>query len=215
MQRFIEEQNIAHYERILAEERISERSRQFIREQLLASRRRLATITAATIGIKPKPQMMRDKVFPRSAPRLSSRFQSEFEASAMPLLLIDPGPGLHIVDANRVYAAATLIDPGRVAGEKMFDVFPDNPGDPFADGVANLFGSLRIVAEIGQSHAMPIQRYDVRDHNGKFVERYWQPVNSPVLDDAGDVAFILHQAIDVTAKYVPPDLRKTPQPPSP
>jgi hypothetical protein len=34
------------------------------------------------------------------------------------------------------------------------------------------------------------------------VERYWQPVNSPVLNEAGKLAFILHQVIDVTAQHV-------------
>ena len=86
-----------------------------------------------------------------------------------------------------------MIDSGQGAGEKLFNVFPDNPGDPFADGAANLFDSLRIVAETGQSHAMAVQRYDVRGPTGKFVERYWQPLNSPVLNENGDLVFILNR----------------------
>ena len=130
-----------------------------------------------------------------------SKFRHEFEMATTPQLLIDPGGGLHIGDANQTYAAATMIEPGRVAGERMFDVFPDNPGDPFADGVANLCDSLRIVAETRQPHGMAIQRYDVRDPTGKFVERYWQPLNRPVLNEVDDLAFILHQVIDVTAQF--------------
>ncbi|PDT79611.1 hypothetical protein CO675_02015 [Bradyrhizobium sp. C9] len=133
---------------------------------------------------------------------MTSRFQREFETAVTPLLLVDPRPGLHIVESNHAYAAATMIDPSKVAGEKMFDVFPDNPDDPLADGVANLFASLRTVAQTGQPHAMAIQRYDVRSPNGGFVERYWQPLNSPVLNEAGDLAFILHRVVDVTALHV-------------
>jgi hypothetical protein len=44
----------------------------------------------------------------------------------------------------------------RLAGERLFDVFPDNPDDPPADGVSNLYASLRIAAETGQPHAMKI-----------------------------------------------------------
>ncbi|MBI5321453.1 MAG: PAS domain-containing protein [Bradyrhizobium sp.] len=132
---------------------------------------------------------------------MTSLFHRQFEAADMPLLLLDPGPGLRIVDANRVYAAATMVDPGKVAGEKLFSVFPDNPGDPFADGAANVFESLRIVAETGRTHAMAVQRYDVRDPDGKFVVRYWQPVNSPVLNEKGELAFILNRAIDVTPQF--------------
>jgi PAS domain-containing protein len=135
------------------------------------------------------------------AVNITSRFRDQFDAAAVPLLLIDPGPGLRIVHANDVYTAATAIDLGRAAGEKLFNVFPDNPGDPFADGVANLFDSFRIVAETGQSHAMAVQRYDVRGPTGVFEERYWQPLNSPVLNENGDLAFILNRAIDVTARF--------------
>jgi PAS domain-containing protein len=199
MQRFIEQQNIARLERLLASEAISEKSRHLIEEQLHAARRRFEALTAVKAGIKLRPRITR--AFPRAMPAITSQFQKQFEATPMPLLLLDPGPGLRIVDANHVYGEATMVRPGRIAGEKLFDVFPDNPGDPFADGVANLFDSLRIVAETGQSHAMAVQRYDVRTPEGTFVERYWQPLNSPVLNENGDLAFILNRAIDVTAKF--------------
>ena len=127
-----------------------------------------------------------------------TRPPQELESATTPLLLIDPRPGLRIVDANPYYAAAAMIEAGKLAGERLFDIFPDNPVDPLADGVANLFGSLKIVTENGQPHAMPVQRYDVRDTHGNFVERYWQPTNSPVFTETGSLAFILHKVIDVT-----------------
>jgi len=192
MQRFIEEQNIAYLERLLATEALSDKSRHLLEQQWLAAQRRLAMLTAVRAGVGRKS---------RVASKISSRFRNEFEAAPMPLLLLDPGPGMRIVHANDAYAAATMINPGKVAGEKLFNVFPDNPGDPLADGAANVFDSLRIVAETGQSHAMAVQRYDVRNREGAFVERYWRPVNSPVLDDKGDVAFILNQVVDVTSHF--------------
>ena len=192
MQRFIELQNIAYLERLLATEAISDKSRHLLEEQLLAAQRRLATLTAVKAGVGSRPRL---------ASKISRRFRNEFEAAPQPLLLLDPGPGMRIVHANDAYAAATMIDPGRVAGEKLFNVFPDNPGDPFADGAANVFDSLRIVAETGQSHAMAVQRYDVRNPEGKFMKRYWRPVNSPVLDEKGDVAFILNSVVDVTSHF--------------
>jgi hypothetical protein len=201
MQRFIEEQNIAYLERLLVTEAISEKSRHLIEEQLLAAQRRLAALTAVKAGLKSKSQVARERVLPRTSPKVTSQFQRQFEAAPMPLLLLDPGPGLRIVEANRDYSAAAMIDPGKIAGERLFDVFPDNPGDPFADGVANLFDSFRIVAETGQAHAMAVQRYDVRGPTGKFEQRYWQPLNSPVLNEMGDLAFVLNRAIDVTAKF--------------
>jgi hypothetical protein len=198
MQRFIEQQNIAYLERLLATEATSGRSRHLVEQQLLATRRRLAALNAARAGFRSKPQIERQPVLPRATPQITRQFYRQFEAAATPLLLLDPGPGLHIVEANADYATATMIESGKVAGEKLFDVFPDNPGDPFADGVANLFDSLRIVAETGREHAMAVQRYDVRGPSGKFVERHWRPVNSPVTNESGELAFILHRVIDVT-----------------
>ena len=199
MQRFIEQQNIARLKRLLASEALSEKSRHLVEEQLHAAQRRLETLTAAKAGIKPRSRITR--AFPSATPAITSTFQKQFEAAPMPLLLLDPDAGLRIVEANRTFAATVMVNPGRIAGEKLFDVFPDNPGDPFADGVANLFDSLRIVAETGQAHAMAVQRYDVRTPDGTFVERYWQPLNSPVLNENGDLVFILNRAIDVTAKF--------------
>ena len=198
MQRFIEQQNIAYLERLLATEATSGRSRHLVEQQLLATRRRLAALNAARAGFRSKPQIERQPVLPRATPQITRQFYRQFEAAARPLFLLDPGPGLHIVEANADYATATMIESGKVAGEKLFDVFPDNPGDPFADGVANLFDSLRIVAETGREHAMAVQRYDVRGPSGKFVERHWRPVNSPVTNESGELAFILHRVIDVT-----------------
>ena len=201
MQRFIEEQNIAGLERLLATEALSDRSRHLLEGQWLAAQRRLATLMAANAGFKSRGRMARERAAPQFSPKLTGRFLRQFEATPMPLLLLDPGPGLHIVDANHDYTSATMTDAGRVAGQKLFDVFPDNPGDPFADGAANLFDSLRIVTETGRSHAMAVQRYDVRGPTGRFVERHWQPFNSPVFDAHGELAFILHRALDVSARF--------------
>lgn len=79
-------------------------------------------------------------------------------------------------------------------------MFPDNPDQPDADGVANLYASLRAAADTGRPHEMPTQRYDVRDQHGVFVERHWRPVNSPVHDEHGAQIILLHQVHDVTTE---------------
>jgi PAS domain-containing protein len=200
MLRFIEEQNIAYLERLLATEAISDTSRYLVEEQLLTAQRRLDALAAVKSGLKSRSQTARERAQPRATPRITSWFRDRFEAADTPLMLLDPSPGLHIVHTNRAYARATMTDASKVAGEKLFNVFPDNPGDPFADGAANVFDSLRIVAETGRPHTMAVQRYDIRNTAGVFEERYWRPVNSPVLDENGDLVFILNRVLDVTAK---------------
>jgi PAS domain-containing protein len=121
-------------------------------------------------------------------------------------MLIDPAPGLHIVDINDAYARATLTKRDDVVGHSLFEIFPDNPEDALADGVSNLFTSLRTVVKTGQPHAMVIQRYDIRDPQGQFVERHWQPINSPIHDRDGLLIYILHHVEDVTADMVSPTI---------
>ncbi len=45
---------------------------------------------------------------------------------------------------------------------------------------------------------MAVQKYDVRQPNGEFEERFWSPVNKPILDDDGNIKYIVHQVEDVT-----------------
>jgi len=48
---------------------------------------------------------------------------------------------------------------------------------------------------------MTVQKYDIRrpdSEGGGFEERYWSPVNSPVLGSNGELAYIIHCVEDVT-----------------
>lgn len=130
-------------------------------------------------------------------------FRDLIEQSELPYMVIDPRPGLHIVDINDAYARATLTERAAVAGSRLFDTFPDNPDDPAADGVSNLYESLQRAAQTGSSHAMALQRYDVRDDIGSFVQRYWRPVNTPVFDDDGQLVYLLHHAGELPADFTP------------
>jgi two-component system sensor histidine kinase EvgS len=124
-------------------------------------------------------------------------------------VLFESLPGLYLVldyDFNIVavsddYAHATMTRREEIIGCGIFDVFPDNPNDPSADGVRNLQASLLSVRHTGKAHAMAIQKYDIRKpeaEGGEFEERYWSPLNSPVFDADGTLAYIIHRVEDVT-----------------
>ena len=86
-------------------------------------------------------------------------------------------------------------------GRYLFDVFPDNPDDPTASGTRNLRASLRNVLQTGVADAMAVQKYDIRrpdSDGGGFEERFWSPVNSPVLGPDQRLAYIIHRVEDVT-----------------
>ena len=124
-------------------------------------------------------------------------FRALFQAA--PDLYLVLSPELRIVAVSDNYLKATMTERAGIVGRGLFDVFPDNPDDPTADGVRNLKASLYRVLGHRRPDTMPLQKYDVeRPGGGGFEERYWKPINTPVLDAAGEVEWIIHRAEDVT-----------------
>jgi PAS domain S-box-containing protein len=114
------------------------------------------------------------------------------------LLRATDAPRFTMLAANDARLHATMSRPEDVIGRPLFDVFPDNPTDPGATGVRNLRASLYEVLRTRKPHRMALQKYDIRTPDGQFEERYWDPLNSPVLDDDGNVIYIIHRVEDVT-----------------
>ncbi|MGW5618330.1 PP2C family protein-serine/threonine phosphatase [Streptomyces sp. NPDC003877] len=109
-------------------------------------------------------------------------------------------PELVYLDANEEYVRASGRSREHLVGRYLFEVFPDNPHDPSATGMRNLEASLYRVLATGERDAMALQRYDVEDPDrpGEWEERYWSPVNAPVLAPDGKVALIVHRVEEVT-----------------
>ena len=123
-------------------------------------------------------------------------------------VLFESAPGLYlvlerdfrIVAVSDAYLAATMTSRDEIVGRNLFEVFPDNPNDPAADGTRNLRASLETVLRTGEAHTMAFQKYDIRRpavEGGGFEERYWSPINTPVFS-AGQLTHIIHRVADVT-----------------
>jgi len=126
-------------------------------------------------------------------------YQRLFDAAPGLYLVLDPQ--LRIVAVNQAYARATMTRPEDILGKWIFEVFPDNPDDPEAEGVRNLRVSLQRVLQTGQADAMPVQKYDIRkpaEKGGGFEARYWSPLNTPVIGASGQLAYVIHRVEDVT-----------------
>ena len=125
-----------------------------------------------------------------------------FEAAPGLYLVLDPQ--LQIVAVSEAYLQATMTKREEILGRGLFDVFPDNPDDPQATGVRNLQKSLDRVRDKLVADTMAVQKYDIRrppEQGGGFEERFWSPVNSPVLDEQSRLEYIIHRVEDVT-EYV-------------
>src|SRR5829696_6744720 len=102
-------------------------------------------------------------------------FQELFESA--PALFCVLSPDLTIVAVTDGYVRAAMRPRAEMIGRALFDVFPDNPDDPYADGMKNLRASLDLVLRDKVVHGMAIQRYDVRTpemEGGAFETHYWK-----------------------------------------
>ena len=126
-------------------------------------------------------------------------FQQLFEA--LPALFLVLTPDFTIVAVSDAYLNATKTQRNQIVGKNLFAIFPDNPADPNATGMRNLRTSLERVIRQLRSDSMAVQKYDIRrpeTEGGGFEERFWSPVNSPVLDSTGQLRYIVHRVEDVT-----------------
>ncbi|TWI51448.1 PAS domain S-box-containing protein [Pseudoduganella flava] len=125
-------------------------------------------------------------------------FGAVFGALPAPYLLL--APDFTIVAVNDAYLRATRTERAAIVGRNVFDVFPDDPSNPNATGAANLRASLLRVLETRAPDTMAVQRYDIElpGQPGTFEERHWSPINTPVFDRHGALAYIVHHVEDVT-----------------
>ena len=139
-------------------------------------------------------------------------FQSLFQATPHPYLVLAADPSYAILAVNDAYLAATGIRREVVLGQGLFEVFPDNPQDP-GNGVSDLHCSLDRVRSDRRPDIMGVQKYDIplRDGSGAFEVRYWSPVNTPVCAADGEVAWIIHHVADVTEFILARAARKPPK----
>jgi PAS domain S-box-containing protein len=141
-------------------------------------------------------KVTRDITDRRRIEQMHLHFRALFES--LPGLYLVLTPDLKIVAASDAYLTATMTTREEILGRGLFEVFPDNPDNPAADGVSNLRASLNRVLQSAVTDTMAIQRYDVRRPDGVFEERFWSPVNSPVFGPDRRIEYVIHRVEDVT-----------------
>ncbi|WP_278388679.1 hybrid sensor histidine kinase/response regulator [Pseudomonas oryzihabitans] len=128
-------------------------------------------------------------------------FQLLFEALPHLVLVLTPGPDFIMVAANEGRVRGTNTRREDCIGRSIFEVFGRNPDGQSEFGAGVLRASLERVVQTGKPDRMAITKYDIprpASEGGGFEVRYWSPLNVPVLDDRGEVLYIIHQTEDVT-----------------
>jgi hypothetical protein len=121
-----------------------------------------------------------------------------FEATASAYSLMDPD--YVILAVNPAFADLVGMSAADLVGRQAFEVFAESPSQSEQEPARVMRDSLERVKRTGQRDSMLLHRFDIPDpaRPGAFLERYWSPVNNPVLDDEGRVVALLQEVHDVT-----------------
>jgi PAS domain S-box-containing protein len=95
-----------------------------------------------------------------------------------------------------------LQDTGRVReellGKGLFEMFPNNPNDPNQTSEKLVRASLEYALKHKETHYLAQQQYDIPKADNTFEERFWKANNKPVLNENGEVIYLIHSAQDIT-----------------
>ncbi|MHA7282522.1 ANTAR domain-containing response regulator [Arthrobacter sp. TMS2-4] len=130
--------------------------------------------------------------------RIRAYARGIFKATAAAYSLMDPE--YVILDVNPAFVELVGISATDLVGRQAFEVFTESPSQAEQEPARVMRESLERVKKTGQRDSLLLHRFDIPDpaHPGAFLERYWSPVNSPVLDDEGHVVALLQEVHDVT-----------------
>lgn len=122
-------------------------------------------------------------------------YEPLFHASPNAYILLTPD--LTLVDVNNAHLRMTGLERQAVLGRPMFEVFPV-PGEEQHQLVHDSFA--RVMAGKAED-TIPYLHYPIvhqSDTEAVWEDRYWTIVNTPLFDEAGEVAFILNYVTDIT-----------------
>lgn len=160
-------------------------------------RRELAILNAAEYGAFEAGDHI-SWVMRRNFDPVSSSLSFDENETDFPAMIIDPRPGLKILNANRAYEMITGKAREQMMGRPVYEVFPENPAASESEYTANTLFSLTHVVKSGKAHIIPVQRYDICNADGDFSERYWRIENAPIFCPQGKLACIHHIIEDIT-----------------
>lgn len=144
--------------------------------------------------------VLRDETERKAAEAAQIHFQALFEHAPGLYVVLEPEEDT-IVAVSDAYLEATMTERDEIVGESIFTIFPDDPSDPSPEGLSRLRASLERVKSEQRADVMGVVRHPIprpADEDHAFEERFWSPLNTPVLGPDGEIAYIIHRVEDVT-----------------
>lgn len=127
----------------------------------------------------------------QTSPLAAPDFAQLFQAMPSQYMVLDRE--LNYAEANPAYCASVERRREDILGRYVFEVFP-----PTGDGGRQIEESLRRVLVTGVAETLPLAAYPIPMEGGGFRMKYWSCVHLPLFDEAGRVAYVVQNAVDVT-----------------
>ncbi|MDZ7806803.1 MAG: PAS domain S-box protein [Gracilimonas sp.] len=126
-----------------------------------------------------------------------------FKHSPTPTSILQPKDGAYTyVQVNNSYCEMTQTDADDLIGFGLFEKFPANPDEEEPQGPSRLLSSFEKVLETKETDEIHTIRYDIMLDENVFNEIYWKVINTPVLDDEGNVEYIINSATPKTEQVL-------------
>ncbi|MFD1186877.1 PAS domain-containing protein [Pontibacter rugosus] len=119
----------------------------------------------------------------------------------LPDTIVFLSPNLKVVDATDEYLKATMKTREELIGQDFLTTFPDNPSELLSHNMMIVRDSLMRVIATKDTDLLATLRYDIpkpESQGGGFEERYWEAVHKPVVDENGNLKYIIQRTSDVT-----------------
>ncbi len=127
-------------------------------------------------------------------------YRDIFEFSPVAMLILDTNsPHFTILDVNTAYLCSTNSRREELIGRPVFGAFPPNPSDEDSKNIEKAIYSLDETIRKKTVHIMPTCKYDIPIRGTEdFEERYWSTTNTPILDEKGEVSYLIHSPMNIT-----------------
>nr|WP_294948841.1 PAS domain S-box protein [uncultured Mucilaginibacter sp.] len=111
------------------------------------------------------------------------------------LILLPDAPVFTVAEANQAYLDSVHCEAEQLAGKSFFEYFQQFPGKDMSDDLNSLTQALHTKA----MHKTKVHGYEfLQPGTGLNQTQYFRAINVPVLDEAGEVEYIVHTVTDVT-----------------
>lgn len=125
---------------------------------------------------------------------------SAFDASPNPYVLLTPD--LSIAGANQAYLDVTNSTREAIVGRPLFAAFDSGPGESAPENVRQVRTSLEKARDTRQRDHLALVKFAIAvpSPGGEpvFEERYWSATHTPILNDQGEVIYLLQHTSDIT-----------------